>query len=278
MNEKEFLASYRATDFDLLSLAVDIVIFGVEVELAEDTIRRLDRPLLKILLVKRVEHPFCGCRSLPGGFVGISETLEDTANRIIAKKTGLGKLYLEQLYTFGDPGRDPRARVISCSYLALVGRTNLTEAEPGDDSLWFSIALDEKERLLSLKADDEEFLLPLEQETIIQGRITTSNLKLVRPSPLAFDHGDIILAALTRLRGKIDYTDLIFSLMPEKFTLTHLMSVYEIILGEKLLPPAFRRKITDKIIPTDEFVRAKKFRPSRLYRFKGDENLKRRPK
>ncbi|MDR2199708.1 MAG: NUDIX hydrolase [Deltaproteobacteria bacterium] len=270
MNEKEFLARYRAEDFDRLSLAVDAVIFGVETDLAEESVKKPDRPRLKILLVKRREHPFRGLWSLPGGFVGLNETLEDAAFRVLGVKTGLSGLYLEQLYTFGEPKRDPRTRVVSCAYLALVDKTVCSPDAPvNGDKDWFSIVFDQKSSLLTLSSGKEELALPLREERRLLGRVMEMRWLVDGPSPLAFDHAAIILSALSRIRGKADYTDLVFSLMPETFTLSHLMTVYEIILGEKLLPAAFRRKIMDKVVPTEDFVRHKKFRPGRLFRYKG---------
>jgi ADP-ribose pyrophosphatase YjhB (NUDIX family) len=273
MNEKEFLANYRVSDFDLLSLAVDTVIFGLDVELAKEPKKHLDIPQLKILLVKRNEHPFQGRWSLPGGFVGLTETLEETASRVIYQKTGLSDLYLEQLYTFGSPYRDPRARIVSCSYLALIDKTTLPHQNNlPEENVWFSLSLEKMGSELILDAPQMRLNISLVEEKRLMGRIPQTTWHIKAPTPLAFDHAEIILKALTRIRGKINYTDLAFSLMPEKFTLSHLMTIYEIILGEKLLSPAFRKKITKKISPTDEFLRHKKFRPSRLYIYVGTKN------
>ncbi|MDR1040421.1 MAG: NUDIX hydrolase, partial [Deltaproteobacteria bacterium] len=149
MDDREFLEGYRASDFELLSVAVDAGIFGVEVEASEDPVRRLDTPRLKLLLVRRTEPPFKGRWSLPGGFLGPAESLEDAVRRVILRKAGLADLYLEQLYTFGDPGRDPRCRVVSCAYMALLDRTPLPPRDPSaGEAAWFSVALDEGRALL----------------------------------------------------------------------------------------------------------------------------------
>jgi ADP-ribose pyrophosphatase YjhB (NUDIX family) len=271
MDEKEFLARYKASDFDLLSVAVDVAVFGIEVEPPEDPVRQLDVPRLKILLVRRAGHPFKGAWSLPGGFLGLRETLEGTAARVVASKTGLRDLYMEQLYTFGDPGRDPRARILSCAYLALLDLSGLVAGRgpAGGENAWFSLSLDPKGPALSLEGGGELFAIPLRKAERTLGRIKVPALALRDPSPLAFDHAGIILSALTRLRDKADYTDLVFSLMPEEFTLSQLMTAYEIILGEKLLSAAFRRKIAPKIRPTGRMLRSKKFRPSQLFAYRG---------
>jgi ADP-ribose pyrophosphatase YjhB (NUDIX family) len=271
MDEREFLEQYRVEDFDLLSLAVDTVIFGVDTEKADAPQRKLSIPFLKVLLVKRTEHPFLGRWSLPGGFVDLQESLEETALRVISRKTGFKDLYLEQLFTFGRPDRDPRARVVSCAYLALLDKTyELFKESDVGDNFWFSLSLSHEDSLLRLSSPSEEMTLPLFMDNLVKGRSQENLWRVLDNSPLAFDHGEIILAALMRIRGKIEYSDLAFSLMPEKFTLSQLMTVYEIILGEKLLPAAFRRKIAGKVVPTQEYVTNKQYRPGRLFRYKGN--------
>jgi ADP-ribose pyrophosphatase YjhB (NUDIX family) len=270
MDDKEFLEGYRASDFELLSVAVDAAIFGVEVEASEDPVRMLDTPRLKMLLVKRTEPPFKGRWSLPGGFLGPGESLDEAVRRVILKKTGLADLYLEQLYTFGDPGRDPRCRVVSCAYMALLERTPLPPRDPSaGEAAWFSVALDEGKALLALGSPAEALEVPLAAETRPAGRIDRKTLRASGPSPMAFDHADVALAAVSRLRSKIVWTDLAFTLMPEKFTLSHLMAVYEAILGAKLLAPAFRKKMAGRIEPTGELAAPRKFRPAMMYRYRG---------
>jgi ADP-ribose pyrophosphatase YjhB (NUDIX family) len=273
MNEDDFLKGYRASDFDLMSVAVDTAVFGVEVERAEDPRRRLDTPRLKVLLVKRAEHPFLGLWSLPGGFVGPEESLSEAASRVVFRKTGLRDLYLEQLYAFGDPGRDPRTRVVSLSYLALLNRTALPDRAPAPvnggaagESAWFGVELDGKDGFLRLSAPPDALTAGISRSAAPPRDAPSGAWRIAGGSPLAFDHADILLAALARLRGKIEYTDLAFSLMPETFTVSHLMAVYEAILGERLIPAAFRRKMAGAIEPTGELTEARKFRPARLFR------------
>lgn len=226
VGEKEFLNQYHPEKYAPISITVDAIIVGVAKDTA-DNYRKLDRQSLKILLVKRERYPFKDCYSLPGGFVGEKETLEDTLKRVLLEKTGLSDIYSEQLYTFGGVERDPRMRIVSCAYISLVdiSRTSIDGAE------WFAI---------------EE----------------------IRNMELAFDHNRIIDEALKRLSGKINYTDIVFHMMPPEFTISELQEVYELILGKKLLAAAFRRTIADKLEDTGKMTSNAGHRPSRIFRYK----------
>lgn len=225
--EQKFLDEYDPAAYPPIAVAVDAVVFGIS-RSAPDNYRKLGKQSLNILLIKRDEHPFKDKLSLPGGFVQPNETIDETAKRVLKAKTGLDEIYCEQLYTFGDIDRDPRMRVISCAYIALVDaeKTRINNAE------W--VRLDAK------KNED-----------------------------LAFDHSAIISEALKRLRGKINYTDIVFHMMPETFTISELQEIYQTILEKQLLPAAFRRTIADKITPTEEFTQNAGHRPSRLYKWNG---------
>jgi 8-oxo-dGTP diphosphatase len=188
---------------------------------------------LHVLLIKRETEPYRGKWALPGGFVNIDETLDAAARRKLAEETGVSHVYLEQLYTFGELDRDPRGRVISVAYIALVP-TPLTVHGGSDtgDAQWWPINA-----------------MPL----------------------LAFDHSDIVQYAVTRLRYKIEYSAVGFRLMPPEFTLSELQKAYEIVLGEPLDKRNFRRRIMEAevIEPLDE-IRSGDGRPARLYRFRPD--------
>ena len=222
--EKEFLRHYHPEEYTPISITVDAIVFGVMKD-ATDNYRKLDKQSLKILLVKREQYPYKDYYSLPGGFVGEQETLEDTLRRVLISKTGLADIYSEQLYTFGSVERDPRMRIVSCAYISLVdiGKTKTAGAE------WFSI---------------EDAC-----------RMT-----------LAFDHNLMIDEALKRLRGKINYTDIVFHMMPPEFTISELQEVYELILGKKLLPAAFRKTISEKLEDTGKMTSNAGHRPSRIFR------------
>jgi len=201
-----------------LSVTVDIVLF---------TIR--DRRL-QVLLIKRLAPPFANRYALPGGFVLEDESVEAAAVRELREETGVDKVYLEQLYTFGDLSRDPRGRVITVAYYALVPHTqSLHAGTDAADAAWFPVSA-----------------LP----------------------PLAFDHRKIVDYAHMRIRNKLNYTNVGFELLPTKFTLTELQLVYEAILGETLDKRNFRRKLSQQGIvkPVKEWVETGR-KPAQLYRF-----------
>lgn len=202
------------------AVTVDIVIFTIQ----DDD--------LKVLLVRRKYPPYKNKWAIPGGFVRYEEPLEDAAMRELFEETGVRDVYIEQLYTFGEPKRDPRKRVITVAYFALISSENLVVRPQTDvsDVRWFSI--------YSL------------------------------PSP-AFDHDKIISYALKRLRNKIMYTDIAFQLMPERFTLTELQNAYQVILNKELDKRNFRKKIlsSNLLEKTEEKRVDGRHRPAMLYRF-----------
>lgn len=281
--EKEFLQAYDASKFERPSVTVDMLIFSVVSE-AEKNYRKLPEKELKVLLVKRGQHPFLGQWALPGGFVGIHESLEEAAIRELKSETNVDDVYLEQLYTWGDVKRDPRTRVISASYLSLVDSSNLMvqAGEDASDAKWFSVhdkVLEEKitttdqgkvlERIIEVEFvnGNEQIRASVKITTKVEGRIMRVSREIINHGGIAFDHVAIIHYGLDRLRNKIEYTDIAFSLMPELFTLTELQQVYEIILGKELLKANFRRKIADLVIETNEVQRDAGHRPSKFFRF-----------
>jgi len=201
-----------------MQVTVDIVIFTIQ------------SGVLKVLLVKRGAPPFVGRFAIPGGFVHEDEALDQAALRELREETGVADVYLEQLYSFGDVGRDPRARVITVAYFALISADR------------------------PLRADTDA----AEAKWLAVGQLPT----------LAFDHAKIIDYALERLRNKLEYTTVGFQLLPEKFTLTQLQEVYEAILERKLDKRNFRRKLSLLRIlkPLPEYRRGGQ-RPAQLYRF-----------
>jgi 8-oxo-dGTP diphosphatase len=207
--------------------------FAVTVDLVLMTVAK-DR--LSVLLQRRAAEPFAGRFALPGGFVGVEEPLDAAARRVLADKAGFAAGeggWLEQLYTFGDPTRDPRMRTVSIAYFALLPAERLTAAVGAADDLTLTPVMD-------------------------------------LPDPIAFDHAAIIAAAHARLKGKLDYTPLALALLPELFTLRDLQAVHEAITGGSLNKPAFRRRMIDTgwIEPTGERETATSFRPAELYRRK----------
>lgn len=217
MTEQEFLKNYDSSNYQKPSVAVDIALF---------TIRENQ---LQVLLTRRQAHPFAGMLALPATFVDIDETLDECAKRALYQKTGLQNIYLEQLYTWGDINRDPRMRIISVSYYALVSESNIQFSELEQEAKFYPV--------------DEI-------------------------KSLAFDHEKIIAYGRERIRNKINYTDIAFSLVPEEFTLPQLQKIYEILLNQKLYKANFRKKISDKIIQTDKMLSGTRHRPSRIYKKK----------
>ena len=202
------------------AVTVDCVVFG------------LDDQDLKVLLIQRDIEPFAGRWALPGGFVKTDETLEESALRELGEETGLTKVFLEQLYTFGNPGRDPRERVVTVAYYALVKLLDhkVQAATDARNAAWFAV-------------DD----LP----------------------KLCFDHDTILDAALKRLQGKVRYQPIGFELLPQKFSLTQLQRMYEIILERTLDKRNFRKKVLslDILHELDEVEQDVAHRAARLYRF-----------
>ena len=187
---------------------------------------------LKVLLVKRPQLPYRGVRALPGGMVRREESVDDAVLRELQEETNIGNIYLEQLYTFGDLNRDPRGRVITVAYYALVNwqRFELRGRRKASDAQWFPVK---------------------------------------RLPALAFDHRRIVEYALERLSHKINYTTVGFQLLPRQFTLTELQESYEVILSQRLDKRNFRRKMLQLGIlkATRTFQANGRQRPARLYTF-----------
>ncbi len=284
LTEKEFLSAYRPADYERPSMAVDTVIFTVT-QTKEDNYRKLPEKELKVLMIKRGGHPYLGSWALPGGFVNPDETTEQAAMRELKEETGVDNIYLEQLYTFSEPKRDPRMWVMSCSYLALAdsGKISVKAGDDARQAEWFTVkthTFDEKiiEKDGGFEKMTEYGLILSHGDEVISGRVRHTVLRndmgvkntyeITENNGIAFDHARIILYALERLRGKVKYTDIALNLMPEYFTLTDLQMVYEIILGKEQIKAAFRRKYSVLTEPTDKMTSDAGHRPSRLYRRK----------
>jgi 8-oxo-dGTP diphosphatase len=207
-------------EYPRAALTVDCVVFG------------FDDGALKILLIHRGLAPFKGKWALPGGFVRVDETVDRAASRELLEETGLQNVFLEQLYTFGAVKRDPRERVVSVAYYALVklAEHQATGATDASDARWFPVA---------------------------------------EPPTLAFDHAEIVSLALQRLRGKVRYEPIGFELLPEKFTLSELQHLYEAVLESPLDKRNFRKKILSMglLVSLKERSHGGAHRPAQLFRF-----------
>ena len=213
------------------ALTVDCVVFG------------LNEAELKVLLIQRGLEPFKGRWALPGGFVRVDETLDEAARRELAEEAGLRRVFLEQLYTLGAVDRDPRERVVSVAYYALVKLSDHRAKASTDaaNAEWFPIS---------------------------------------KAPKLAFDHADILATALARLKGKVRYQPIGFELLPPKFTLSQLQHLYEAVLETGLDKRNFRKKVLGfgLLVPLKERQMTGRHRPAQLFRFNADkyEKLKKR--
>ena len=205
-------------------LTTDIVLFTIQQE------------RLKVLLVRRASAPFKGCWALPGGFVQDGESLGDCARRELLEETGVDEAYLEQLYTFGDPDRDPRGRVVTVAYFALVRSDNLIleAATDADAAAWFP----------AIELPD-----------------------------LAFDHAEILQVARDRLSAKVEYSTIAFQFLPEEFTLSQAQTVHEAVLGRTLDKRNFRTALNARklVKGTGRKYQDGMGRPAELFRLNSDE-------
>lgn len=266
-NEEEFLKDYDPNKFDKLSLTTDILIFSVS-DGVQENYRKLNRKYFSVLLVKRDNYPFKDKWCLPGGFVKIDEDIEDAAKRILKEEANISDIYIEQLYTYGNPKRDPRTRVISTSYMALIDKNKL-KYDISKNASWFNVIVLEDEKFIDVTLDNGNETIKYKIKKTLKEK-TTDRFKyeVVQNDKLAFDHALVITSGISRLKNKIEYTDIVFNMMPEYFTLGELQQVYEVILGKKLLDPAFRRIIANKVEKTNKMKTGEGHRPSALFRYK----------
>ena len=266
--EEEFLKNYDSSVFPRFAVTCDILVFGVSSK-DHDNYKKLDSKKMSILLIKRDDYPFKDKWCLPGGFIYIDEDLEDAPKRVLKNETGLDNIYLEQLYTFGAPNRDPRMRIVTSAYLSLIDKDRI-DKELKNRSSWFDILdviYDENKVRVYLSNGEEDISFELERK--IKEETTDSyEYKITKNNDLAFDNPLVIITGMERLKNKLSYTDIVFNMMPKYFTLGELQKVYEVILGKKLLDPAFRREIKDKVVETDEYKTGEGHRPSKLFMYK----------
>lgn len=229
-DDQEFLNGYDPAEFDRPSVAVDVALLTVA------------DGVLRVLVVERGEAPQAGRWALPGTFVRMDESLEDAARRALATKAHVTDVFLEQLYTFGAPDRDPRTRVLSVTYYALVDADRLTGTEL------------------------RRIRVPWEGEVGGPVEVVAADGEAL---PLAFDHAEILGMAVKRLRGKLDYSPIGFQLLPERFTLRQLQDVHETILGRPLNKDSFRRRMlaSGQLEATGEREDEVEHRPAELFRF-----------
>lgn len=283
ITEEQFLTAYDAGIFERPSVTVDMMIFTVTNE-EKENYRKLPEKVLRLLMIKRGDHPYIGQWALPGGFVQMGESLDEAASRKLKEETNIDKIYMEQLYTWGDVSRDPRTRVISTSYMSLLDSKmlDIKASEDADDAKWFTVSCKlyqeqktvtekgyvlQKTFKLSLSNEDNNLSAVIRVTKTAEGKVTKVEREVVESDGIAFDHAKIIEYGIERLRSKIEYTDIAFNLMGELFTLTELQQVYEVILDTELLKANFRRKTASMVIETNEYTKSAGHRPSKLFRF-----------
>ena len=266
-SEEEFLNDYDPNIFDRLSLTTDILIFSVS-DGVQENYRKLNKKYFSVLLVKRDNYPFKNKWCLPGGFVKLNEDIEDAAKRILLEEANIKNINIEQLYTFGDPKRDPRTRVISTSYMALIDKNQL-KYNISKNASWFNVITLEDEKFINVTLDNGNEIIKYKIKKVLKEKTTDKfKYEVIENDKLAFDHALVITSGILRLKNKIEYTDIVFNMMPEYFTLGELQQVYEVILGKKLLDPAFRRIIANKVEKTNKMKTGQGHRPSVLFKYK----------
>ncbi len=241
MSEYSYLRSYQKDSYEKLSLTVDILLFTIDEQFN-----------LQLLLVKRANYPYKNHWALPGSFVGIEESVEEAAIRTMVQKVGMSNVHIEQLYTFGSTHRDPRMRIVTVAYLALVPRAAISNIEK-----------------------NAELFRVSENDGVLRFLSKTS----IWEDELAFDHKDIVKLAIQRMRGKINYTDIALRLVKDsqQFTIFELQKIYEAIENRTHDTANFRRYVKNRyettgiIEKTGELCREFSKRPSSYYRVNREE-------
>lgn len=270
----KFNELYSDSKYEKPSVTVDAVIFRLQ-DIEQKNYRKLPEKKLQVYLTKRTYGPYKDKYSVVGTFIDLNFELNESMKFCVQKKVSLERnYYYEQLFTFGNKDRDPRNRVLSVSYMLLTN--NDTKVQNGE---WFNISLSSeivkhevtKQNVVLIKQykltlyNDNCTLNNTIEVKIIKSGIEEQKEVNIKQTDLAFDHANIIFYAMERLKNKLEYTDIIFHLLPNTFTLTELKNSYETILGEKLLDANFRRKVSKMVKPTQSYVTGKGHRSSQMF-------------
>ncbi len=296
----DFLEAYDINQYDRPSIAADIAVFSIGRKQAGGAdYRRLPAKTLRILLIRRAEQPFQGEWALPGGFMQKGETIQETARRELKEETGTDKAYLELCGVFSDVGRDPRGWIISQSFIAVLNEDDLANGHleaSGDagEAAWFDITVrktaDRKQEQGNVVTCDNDYELLLQDSGVADSDIVNDNDAAVRlravirehieyrdyheivtyeiaeSQGIAFDHAKIITSVFQRLRRMLGSDIRIaFDFMPEYFTLTDLQEAVELISGQELVKPNFRRKIAEYVVETDRLTQNGGHRPAKAF-------------
>lgn len=262
--EQEYLKNYDITKFERPSVATDILVFALDKK-SVDNYRKNSELSLKLLLIKRGEYPFKNKWALPGGFLRSTETVEECAIREIKEETGLTVKNLKYIGVFSDIDRDPRGRIVSNSYLSIVneiadvkGDTDAKEAK------WFEVEYSIENNNIDVNLSGESESLSIKIKKNYNSLIGT-DYQVVDMEGLAFDHGKIIATAIVQMIKSVEKFDLIFDFLPEKFTLSEVQKLYELLTKTTVTAANFRRKISDYVSETEEITTGNGHRPAKMF-------------
>lgn len=290
-SEKEFLAEYDINQYDRPSIAADIVVFSIGKKV-KGSYRRLPSKTLRLLMIQRGGQPFQGAWALPGGFMKKGETLQETARRELKEETGTDKAYFEFCGAFSDKGRDPRGWIVSQAFIAVLNEDDIANGHfeaSGDasETKWFDLTVrklsEKKQKQDNAVICDNDYELILEDSSESENQSDTLRAvvreqieycdyhelvtyDIIESQGIAFDHAKIIISVFGKLQRMLDSdVRIVFDFMPEYFTLTDLQEAVELISGQELIKPNFRRKIAAYVIETDRLIQNGGHRPAKAF-------------
>lgn len=290
--EKEYLKHYNISDYERPSVTADMAVFaimGTDPAKSTDSVncRKDPERRLKILLIRRANHPYKGAWALPGGFCHEGESTTETARRELCEETGIKDAYLKPFDVFGEPKRDPRGWIISHAFLTLIDGSKYRVHAGSDawEAEWFFISIEKKEVYRQINEEDahiqNSYSITLTSDVYDELNLTaevaedrkfvnyheTVSYDITDSEGIGFDHAKIILCAFLTLQKEVNETGRpVFDLMPEKFTLSQLQSAFEAVQGKKLLTANFRRKTAGYVTETDEMAEGAWHRPAKLFK------------